>query len=129
MAKSYVKWNERQLKEFNAKVKKLSEISKTEVPDVLNEAGRIVEQKMKKLAPVDTGNLKREIYYDVDYKNQTILWESTAINKRNKVDYAPIQEYGLSGLTPQPYFQPALRTALHEMNQELEERINDIIRR
>ena len=57
---------------------------------------------------IDTGRLRRSVDADYIGKNRVVV-TSEAIDPRNRVDYAPFQEYGTRHITPRPYFYVTLR--------------------
>ena len=115
--------NKADLKNLNSKLKALEGS-----PVVLNKITKHEAQqavgRMRRDAPVDTGRLRRDIEIVKQTKDDIII-ESSAVDPVTKVDYAPIQEYGLHGLKPQPYFRKNIR----EMFSRLTNRLNLAIKK
>lgn len=82
-------------------------------PEVAQEAAdalaKIVYDEAKNLVPVDTGELKESIKLTEDGEGSVEL-EITA-------PYAAAVEYGTSRKAPQPYLEPAIRTAEAQMDK------------
>jgi HK97 gp10 family phage protein len=69
------------------------------VDEALTKAAIFVQNEARSLAPVDSGNLKESIDYEVE--------ESKAIVKTD-VEYAIFQEYGTKKMSSHPFMRPAL---------------------
>ena len=59
----------------------------------LREAGQVAFKKAWDLCPVDTGNMRESIFYDMDNDTFTLLCDCP---------YASYNEYGWSGIPPVP---------------------------
>ena len=67
----------------------------------LEKCGLTAEGYAKKLAPVDTGNLRNSITHTVDE-------EEPAAYIGTNVEYAPYQELGTIHMKAQPFLKPAV---------------------
>ena len=67
----------------------------------LETCGLVAEGYAKKLAPVDTGNLRNSITHTVDE-------EEPAAYIGTNVEYAPYQELGTIHMKAQPFLKPAV---------------------
>jgi HK97 gp10 family phage protein len=84
--------------------------------EVLGEAAEEVQDEMRRLVPIDTGNLYDHI--QVDGPNQTgnyIFADVGVIHDRAHTDrdtaiYSNVIEYGSASVGAQPYIRPALKT-------------------
>ena len=67
----------------------------------LEKCGLTAEGYAKKLAPVDTGNLRNSITHTVDE-------EEPAAYIGTNVEYAPYQELGTINMTANPFLKPSV---------------------
>ena len=67
----------------------------------LETCGLVAEGYAKKLAPVDTGNLRNSITHEVD-DGEPAAYIGT------NVEYAPYQELGTINMAAQPFLKPAV---------------------
>ena len=81
--------------------KEISEDIRAALLRGLETCGLVAEGYAKKLAPVDTGNLRNSITHDVDDV------EPAAYIGTN-VEYAPYQELGTIHMKAQPFLKPAV---------------------
>ena len=126
-----VKVNKADLKNINRKLDLLSKVAgPREVLAAMDKVGKQTVNRMKQEAPVDTGRLRTNVEYNAIHRQShtDLRFESEAIDPVTRVDYAPIQEHGLNGLTPQPYFFHNVRQAWKELRQELTAAINKALR-
>lgn len=88
------------MKEFERKMKSLSDTVAKEAREEALYTGAVYVQGQASLnAPVDTGNLRGSIDFEVMTEDATIF---------TNVEYAAHVEYGTSRMTPQPFLQPAV---------------------
>jgi len=69
----------------------------------LKEIGLDIEREAKKLAPVDTSNLRNSI------RTEPVDADSLLVGSFG-VDYAPYQEFGTEDMAAQPFLRPAVET-------------------
>ena len=86
---------------FTDNSKEVSDNIKVALLRGLETCGLVAEGYAKKLAPVDTGNLRNSITHDVDDE------EPSAYIGTN-VEYAPYQELGTIHMKAQPFLKPAV---------------------
>ena len=79
--------------------------------------GSEMHKKAQKNAPVDSGNLKRNIELDITDNGLTAEVEPTA-------DYAAYVEYGTRFMEAQPYLKPAY----DEQKKKLIKDLNELVR-
>ena len=101
------KVNKKDLNGLNSRLSRLKVTSKKDVIDTLKDFGIRSQFDIKSDAPVDTGNLKQQVNWQMLNPN-TVQVESIAIAE-NKTDYAPIQEFGSIYRTGKPYFYPNIK--------------------
>ena len=87
--------------EIHDNSKEVSEDIKAALLRGLETCGLVAEGYAKKLAPVDTGNLRNSITHTVDEE------EPSAYIGTN-VEYAPYQELGTIHMKAQPFLKPAV---------------------
>ena len=88
------------LKELEKKMKQLSNVARKEAKQEALHAGSVLVQGGATLnAPVDTGNLRSSIDYEVGSDDAVIF---------TPVEYAEPVEYGTSEMAAQPFLRPAL---------------------
>ena len=88
------------LKELEKKMKQLSDVARKEAKQEALHAGSVLVQGQATLnTPVDTGNLRSSIDFEVGSEDAVIF---------TPVEYAPHVEYGTSKMAAQPFLRPAL---------------------
>ena len=87
--------------EIHDNSKEVSEDIKAALLRGLETCGLVAEGYAKKLAPVDTGNLRNSITHTVDE-------EEPAAYIGTNVEYAPYQELGTIHMKAQPFLKPAV---------------------
>ena len=87
--------------EIHDNSKEASEAIKSGLLKGLETCGLVAEGYAKKLAPVDTGNLRNSITHTVDE-------EEPAAYIGTNVEYAPYQELGTIHMKAQPFLKPAV---------------------
>lgn len=113
--------NASDLKALQRKVRNLSAINQKGLSGALKTAGATYEVEAKIKAPVDTGNLRKNIGYDLDPSGKDVELFSNA-------PYSGFVEFGTRYQRAQPYFMPAIRKAIRQLNLELKLLINNAIR-
>ena len=85
---------------------------------VIENTAQATVKKMKREAPKDTHRLERNItaQYTID---GTVQIESEAIDPETGVDYAYIQEYGLSRFKTTPYFRKNIQYFIRKVERDL----------
>lgn len=86
--------------QFTDNSKEVSDNIKAALLRGLETCGLVAEGYAKKLAPVDTGNLRNSITHDVD-DGESAVYIGT------NVEYAPYQELGTIHIKAQPFLKPA----------------------
>ena len=86
---------------INDNSKEVSEAIKSALLKGLETCGLVAEGYAKKLAPVDTGNLRNSITHDVDD-------EEPAAYIGTNVEYAPYVCLGTIHMKAQPFLKPAV---------------------
>ena len=84
----------------------------------LEKCGLTAEGYAKKLAPVDTGNLRNSITHDVDDGEQ-------AAYIGTNVEYAPYQELGTIHMKAQPFLKPAVADHANEYRKIIENELKN----
>ena len=88
------------LKELEKKMKQLSDVARADAKQEALYASSVVVQGDATLnAPVDTGNLRSSIDYEVGTDDAEIF---------TPVQYAAHVEYGTSNMAAQPFIRPAI---------------------
>lgn len=86
---------------------------KSELLRGLETCGLVAEGYAKKLAPVDTGNLRNSITHEVD-DGEPAAYIGT------NVEYAPYQELGTIHMAAQPFLKPAVADHANEFRKIFE---------
>ena len=84
----------------------------------LETCGLVAEGYAKKLAPVDTGNLRNSITHDVDDGEP-------AADIGTNVEYAPYQELGTIHMAAQPFLKPAVAEHANEYRKIIEKELKN----
>jgi HK97 gp10 family phage protein len=85
--------------------------------EILTRWGEAAEGFAKEICPVDTGNLRNSITYDVKESENAVYIGSA-------VEYAPYVELGTSRMKAKPYLRPAIEDNM----QTYENIMNDVIK-
>ena len=104
--------------QFTDNSKEVSEDIKAALLRGLETCGLVAEGYAKKLAPVDTGNLRNSITHDVDDE------EPSAYIGTN-VEYAPYQELGTIHMAAQPFLKPAVAEHANEYRKIIEKELKN----
>ena len=84
----------------------------------LETCGLVAEGYAKKLAPVDTGNLRNSITHEVD-DGEPAVYIGT------NVEYAPYQELGTIHIKAQPFLKPAVADHANEFRKIFENELKN----
>lgn len=103
---------------FTDNSKEVSEDIKSALLRGMETCGLVAEGYAKKLAPVDTGNLRNSITHDVDDG------EPSAYIGTN-VEYAPYQELGTIHMKSQPFLKPAVADHANEYRKIIENELKN----
>ena len=87
--------------QFTDNSKEVSDNIKAALLRGLETCGLVAEGYAKKLAPVDTGNLRNSITHEVD-DGEPAVYIGT------NVEYAPYQELGTINMDANPFLKPAV---------------------
>ena len=87
--------------EIHDNSKEVSDNIKSALLRGLETCGLVAEGYAKKLAPVDTGNLRNSITHDLD-DGEPAVYIGT------NVEYAPYQELGTINMDANPFLKPAV---------------------
>ena len=82
----------------------------------LETCGLVAEGYAKKIAPVDTGNLRNSITHDVD-DGEPAAYIGT------NVEYAPYQELGTIHMKAQPFLKPAVADNANKYRKIIEDEL------
>lgn len=97
-------------KRWDKWIESISEDVKEEVKEEVRDTALKIEKDAKRRAPVDTGNLRRQIRSDIDGYNATIS---------SNADYSAYIEYGTYKMSAQPYMTPAFMKYRAEFERDL----------
>ena len=84
----------------------------------LETCGLVAEGYAKKLAPVDTGNLRNSITHEVD-DGEPAVYIGT------NVEYAPYQELGTIHIKAQPFLKPAVANHANKFRKVFEKELKN----
>ena len=113
--------NASDLKALQRKVSDLRAIDQKGLSGALKTAAANASNEAKRTAPVDTGNLRLNIGYQRSPDGKSVEVFANA-------PYSGYVEFGTRYQRAQPYFMPAIRKAIRQLNLELERLINNAIR-
>ena len=103
---------------FTDNSKEVSESIKSALLKGLETCGLVAEGYAKKLAPVDTGNLRNSITHTVDDGD-------LAAYIGTNVEYAPYQELGTIHMKAQPFLKPAVADHANEYRKIIENELKN----
>ena len=103
---------------FTDNSKEVSDNIKAALLRGLETCGLVAEGYAKKLAPVDTGNLRNSITHDVD-DGEPAAYIGT------NVEYAPYQELGTIHMAAQPFLKPAVADHANEYRKIIENELKN----
>ena len=103
---------------FTDNSKEVSEKIKKALLRGLETCGLVAEGYAKKLAPVDTGNLRNSITHTVD-DGEPAAYIGT------NVEYAPYQELGTIHMAAQPFLKPAVADHANEFQKIIENELKN----
>ena len=87
------------------------------IEQILTRWGELAEGYAKMDCPVDTGNLRNSITYEVEMAEQAVYVGSD-------VEYAPYVELGTSRMAARPFLKPAIVNHEQEYKNIMDECIN-----
>ena len=99
--------------QFTDNSKEIIEAMQQATVRALEKCGLTAEGYAKKLAPVDTGNLRNSITHEVD-DGEPAVYIGT------NVEYAPYQELGTINMTANPFLKPAVADHANEYRKIIE---------
>lgn len=108
------------LRDLRKKVSDLRAIDQKGLSGALKSAGAYASNEAKRKAPVDTGNLRKNIGFERSDDGKSVEVFANA-------PYSGFVEYGTRYQNAQPYFRPAIIRALHRLNAELDRLIKKAI--
>ena len=103
---------------INDNSKEVSEAIKSALLKGLETCGLVAEGYAKKLAPVDTGNLRNSITHDVD-DGEPAAYIGT------NVEYAPYVCLGTIHMKAQPFLKPAVADHANEYRKIIEKELKN----
>ena len=104
--------------QFTANCKEVSDNIKAALLRGLETCGLVAEGYAKKLAPVDTGNLRNSITHDVD-DGEPAAYIGT------NVEYAPYQELGTIHMAANPFLKPSVADHANEYRKIIENELKN----
>ena len=104
--------------EIHDNSKEVSEDIKAALLRGLETCGLVAVGYAKKLAPVDTGNLRNSITHTVD-EDEPAAYIGT------NVEYAPYQELGTIHMKAQPFLKPAVNDHANEFPKIIENELKN----
>ena len=104
--------------EIHDNSKEVSDKIKAALLRGLETCGLVAEGYAKKLAPVDTGNLRNSITHDLD-DGEPAAYIGT------NVEYAPYQELGTVHMAAQPFLKPAVADHANEFRKIFENELKN----
>lgn len=91
--------------------------------EIVVNLGTIAHKVARNTVPVDTGALKQSLTLEVDKQGT-----STVATIGSSLEYAPHVEFGTVYQTPQPYLNPALRTAEQQADNVTKAVVNKYVK-
>ena len=104
--------------QFTDNSKEIIEAIQQATVRAMETCGLVAEGYAKKLAPVDTGNLRNSITHDVD-DGEPAAYIGT------NVEYAPYQELGTIHMAAQPFLKPAVADHAKEYRKIIENELKN----
>ena len=104
--------------QFTDNSKEIIEAMQQATVRALEKCGLTAEGYAKKLAPVDTGNLRNSITHEVD-DGEPAVYIGT------NVEYAPYQELGTINMTANPFLKPAVADHANEYRKIIENELKN----
>lgn len=103
-------------------MQQLKSIENTNFNDCLKEALELIAEEARRLAPVDTGELKNSIHSELGEEGGFIAVDA---------EHGPFVEYGTDRMAAQPYLRPAIETktdeALQLIAKAADEKIKEVV--
>ena len=104
--------------QFTDNSKEIIEAMQQATVRALEKCGLTAEGYAKKLAPVDTGNLRNSITHEVD-DGESAVYIGT------NVEYAPYQELGTIHMAANPFLKPAVADHANEYRKIIEKELKN----
>ena len=104
--------------QFTDNSKEIIEAIQQSTVRALEKCGLTAEGYAKKLAPVDTGNLRNSITHEVD-DGEPAAYIGT------NVEYAPYQELGTINMEAHPFLKPAVSDHANEYRKIIENELKN----
>ena len=104
--------------QFTDNSKEIIEAIQQATVRAMEKCGLTAEGYAKKLAPVDTGNLRNSITHEVD-DGEPAVYIGT------NVEYAPYQELGTINMTANPFLKPAVADHAKEYRKIIENELKN----
>lgn len=104
--------------QFTDNSKEVSDNIKAALLRGLETCGLVAEGYAKKLAPVDTGNLRNSITHEVE-DGEPAAYIGT------NVEYAPYQELGTIHMAAQPFLKPSVADHTNEYRKIIENELKN----
>lgn len=114
-----IELDKKDMAQLTRKINQLKLIDKQGLSTELGKMGLMSVRKMKKIAPIDTGNLRQNIVAFVKSKLLFI---------RSKAPYSGFVEFGTRFQRPQPYFYPTIRREIKVLIINIENRIKKALK-
>lgn len=115
-----IKLDKKDMAQLTRKINQLKVVEKNKLPEELNKAGMVAVRKMKKTAPFDTGNLRKNI------SSQMLSKKVVSID--SKAPYSGFVEFGTRYQGKQPFFYPEIKRVVKLLIINIENRIKKALK-
>ena len=115
-----IKLDPNDMAKLTRKINQLKVIDKSGVPQELNKAGMVAVRIMKKIAPFDTGNLRKNI------SSQMLSKKTVSID--SKAPYSGFVEFGTRYQKPQGFFYTTIQRVVKLLIINIENRIKKALK-
>lgn len=116
-----IKIKESDLSSLRSKIRDLKAIDERGLSGALKKAAKTAVNNAKRNAPVDTGKLRDNIGYEMVLEHKRVEVFSNA-------EYSGYVEFGTRRQKQKPYFRPAIRLAMRNLQKDLDRLIKKAIR-
>jgi HK97 gp10 family phage protein len=119
-----IKLDKKDMAQLTRKINQLKVVEKNKVPEELNKAGMVAVRRMKKTAPFDTSNLRKNI--------SSQMLSKKAVSIDSKAPYSGFVEFG--GGNPKkpntriPFFYPEIKRVVKLLIINIENRIKKALK-
>ncbi|MFZ9272082.1 MAG: HK97-gp10 family putative phage morphogenesis protein [Ilumatobacteraceae bacterium] len=92
----------------------IAEVAEEAVRDALEDSGNQTIEEIRRLVPVDTGDLRDSYMKEIDQNGSRVTMligsnpERGVYRRGHPTEYAPFVEFGTSRSSAQPHFLPAM---------------------